>query len=238
MRGQGMAPARQRELQAIEEAVASGRVQRAAPVAEGEATPVPPPMPPAIETVVAPSEGDRWYVVCAQPNNDYFVRRQLMVHRWFCFLPECLERQRRGRTVQDRKLPLFPGYLFVRFNLARVEWQSIGSLPGVSNRSPFLCHGDRPEPVPIGVVEKIARDMKAANGAIPVGAALRDRLKPGVELRILGGAFEGMTGLYEGSASERVILLVDILGGNVRVMLNDDLIALCDETAQSLPREI
>jgi transcriptional antiterminator RfaH len=221
----GAGAARQHELAAIEEAVSCGKIQRAAPVVEGVATPMAPPVPPAIETVVEAAEGERWYVICAQPNHDYFVRRQLMVNRWFCFLPECLERQRRGRTVQDRKLPLFPGYLFVRFNLDRVE----------CNRSPFLCYGDRPEPVPVGVIEKIARDMKGAGGAIPVGAALRDRLKPGVQLRILGGVFEGLTGLYEGSASERIILLVDILGGNVRVVLDDDLVALCDETAQSLP---
>jgi transcriptional antiterminator RfaH len=49
---------------------------------------------------------------------------------------------------------------------------------------------------------------------------------PGDKIRILDGAFSSCLGLFEGMAeSERIAILLDLLGRKVRVVLDADLVA-------------
>ena len=110
--------------------------------------------------------------------------------------------------------PLFPGYLFVRMDPARIRWRAVNGTAGVIR---LVCHGDRPAPVPEGIIESL-RDHEDERG-LHTPASLMV-LEPGTRLRVIGGALDDHVGRYERlSADERIVLLLNLLGREVKVRL-------------------
>ena len=94
-------------------------------------------------------------------------------------------------------------------------WRAIQSTFGVSQ---LICNGDLPARVPSGLVERLCsdRDMRGFVRLRP-----QERLRLGDKVRVLDGAFASCLGLYEGiTDSERVAILLDLLGRKVRVVLD------------------
>jgi transcriptional antiterminator RfaH len=115
--------------------------------------------------------------------------------------------------------PLFPRYVFVSVDMARQRWRSINSTIGVSR---LVCNGDDPAVVPSAVVAKL-KEREGADGCIRLDQ--RPCFAPGDRVRVLDGAFEACLGLFECvTDSERVAILLDLLGRKVRVFLDSDMI--------------
>ena len=116
--------------------------------------------------------------------------------------------------------PLFPRYMFVAIDMATQRWRSIQSTSGVSR---LVTHGDEPASVPEGVVRAL-RIREDAKGFVKLDAA--PAFAPGAKIRVLAGAFMDNAGLYDGMADhDRVAILLDMLGRQVRVLLDMDLVA-------------
>ena len=133
------------------------------------------------------------------------------------YLPRYLKRRRHARRIETVAAPLFPRYLFVAVDTTVQQWRWIHSTFGVSR---LVCNGDEPAAVPIGVVEacRSAQDDTASSDS--AAAAVR----AGDKVRVLDGVFAACLGLYEKMAdSERVAVLLDLLGRKVRVVLDADL---------------
>jgi transcriptional antiterminator RfaH len=110
--------------------------------------------------------------------------------------------------------PLFPSYLFVSMDLTVTRWRAIRSTIGVAG---LVCAGDRPAPVPVGIVEQI-RVFEDENGM--VRPPKPECFAKGQRVEIADGVFDGLIGLVDGmSDEERVILLLDLLGREVRIRL-------------------
>src|SRR5665213_356294 len=75
--------------------------------------------------------GGRWYVVQTHAGSEYKARLELHDQAFHCFLPECVERISHARKVTSRRGPLFPGYLFVSFDVGMTAWRSINGTRGV-----------------------------------------------------------------------------------------------------------
>ena len=154
----------------------------------------------------------RWYVVHTQPHGegkaDINIRRQGFV----TYLPRYQKQRRHARRTEIVARPLFPGYLFVAFDLARDRWRSIHSTFGVSH---LVLAGDEPLPVPDGVVERI-RVREGADGFVVLG--LPAGLKPGIKVQLIDGIFADTCGVLERIADDcRVGILLRLLGREVRV---------------------
>jgi transcriptional antiterminator RfaH len=154
----------------------------------------------------------RWYVAHTQPQGEakacWHLRNQGLV----AFLPRYLRRRRHARRIDWVPAPLFPRYLFIGMDLETARWRAIRSTVGVAG---LVCHGDLPTSVPEGIVEALqAREndkgMVALQAAPPFGK--------GDQVHITEGALRGLSGLYEDTTDEeRVIILLDLLGRQVRV---------------------
>ncbi len=154
----------------------------------------------------------QWYVVHTQPQAERKALQHLVRQGFGVYLPQYLRRRRHARRVDWVRQPLFPRYLFVTFDHAMTRWRSINSTTGVSH---LVCHGNTPAPMPEGVVEDI-RAREDADGIVPLGR--RDDWSPGDPVRILEGPMYDQVGLFEcHSDEERVILLMNLLGRQVRV---------------------
>src|SRR5258708_1806663 len=103
----------------------------------------------------------RWYLVHSLPNREEFAVQQLCRQSFVVFLPKILKSVRHARRIQTKLSASFPGYLFVRFDLSRDRWRSVNGTFGVGY---LVGPGDRPQPVPLGVVETLLSCSDARGG--------------------------------------------------------------------------
>ena len=108
--------------------------------------------------------------------------------------------------------PLFPNYLFVRFDL-RMGLRQVHYTPGVSG---VIRFGDEWPEIPGGVIE----DLRSAVGPDELHVVGED-LAPGDAVLISGGAFHDLRAVVTRvmSGRERVAVLLDFLGRQTAVEL-------------------
>jgi len=98
--------------------------------------------------------------------------------------------------------PLFPGYLFARFELNNLL-HKVRFTRGVHS---VVCIGIDPAPVEDKVIDIIAAQIDAA-GFVKIGADL----DPGAKVLIQAGPLKGLTGIFkrEASSADRIRILLD-----------------------------
>lgn len=155
-----------------------------------------------------------WYVVQTQPNAERKACFHLRRQDFTVYLPQYLRRWRHARKMEMRPAPLFPRYLFVAMDVAEARWRAIRSTVGISA---LVCNGERPAPVPAGIVEEI-RAREDAAGLLPLQMA--SPFREGDPVRVVNGGLAGASGFFESfDDHDRVVLLLAMLGRPMRVML-------------------
>lgn len=171
------------------------------------------PRPPAPATRAEPPAlpGEDWYLAQLKPGGLDRARLNLGRQAFQTFMPM------RPATVQVRGKPrllsraLFPGYLFVCVPSERQDWYSINCTYGVS-RIVALRSG-----CPTRVTPGLMRGLLAQCDG-DTWAPARDVLPAGTFVRIVAGPFAASVArLAEASDGERVHLLMEMMGQDVRV---------------------
>jgi transcriptional antiterminator RfaH len=169
---------------------------------------------------VTPVDEGAWYVVQTHINAESKAASNLMRQGFRIYLPRYLKRRSHARKVEKVAAPLFPRYLFVCVNVATQRWRSIQSTLGVSH---VVTNGSNPGLVAQDVLN-VLRAREDENGFIRLDSAPQFSL--GEKVRVISGVFVESPALYDGmSGRDRVAILLDLLGGKVRVSLDADLIA-------------
>jgi len=163
---------------------------------------------------------NRWYVAQTHRRDEEKAAWHLRRQEFSVYLPRYLTRRRHARRVDWVKAPLFPRYLFIEMDSEHTQWRCINSTFGVSR---LVCNGDRPAPVPEGIVEDIV--ARSDNK----GLVRLDRMRTfsqGQKVQIMFGALTDRVGMFERLTDEdRVVLLLDMLGRQVRIKLPLETIA-------------
>lgn len=167
----------------------------------------------------------RWFLVRTKPSAEALAAAQLARQGYETYLPRLTRPVRRaGRWVQ-RVGALFPGYLFLLLDEGRQALAPVRSTVGVASVVRF---GTRYAVVPEGVVHELRERADPATGLHRLNAGRR--LTAGAAVRIAGGAFDGIDGIFERAiGTDRVIVLLGILGQYARVQLPADLV--CGQVA-------
>ena len=154
----------------------------------------------------------RWYAAYTQPQAETRAAQELRQQGFDAFLPLCRRLRRHARRTETVLRPLFPRYLFLAMDVERQRWRSVNGTRGVAQ---LVRQGDRPAPIPSGIIEAL-RARADACGAVPLDSlALFER---GQVVTVTVGPFAGHTGRYEAlTADERVVILVELLGRSVEV---------------------
>ncbi len=154
-----------------------------------------------------------WYLVRTKRGKERCVHDQLGAMVPQVFLPLLRTRvSRRGRGAQG-VLPLFPCYLFARFELQE-RYFDVKYLPGVAG---LVSAGAEPIPVPPLVVDEIKR-----RGVDGIVEAKESNLKKDDCVQVVEGPFKGFDAIFERyvSSTERVAILLSTVGvGGLRVVL-------------------
>jgi transcriptional antiterminator RfaH len=161
----------------------------------------------------ADAAGGRWFAVQTRPHQECGADGQLQAQGFRTFLPQIHKSVRHARKIRDVRAPLFPGYLFVHLDVGRERWRSVNGTFGVVRLVTAL---ERPQPLPVGVVEGMERLADAA-GVMRLG----DGLEVGQRVEILSGPFAKMVGDLERlDGAGRVRVLLHLLGGPAPVILD------------------
>jgi len=161
--------------------------------------------------------GLRWYAIQTKPNKEKEVERRLSDLRLEVFLPWMRTRRRIGSHHQWVLVPLFPSYLFCRLDLVE-SGKAARYSPGVKD---FLKFGNH-------IAEVGQEIIVALRERCPEGVAQIEPLavKPGEPVRIKEGPFSGLDAIFERTlkGSERVAVLLEILGRQIRLVLASETI--------------
>lgn len=160
------------------------------------------PLGPPIAATAASSAAatPHWYVVHTKPNNERRVDHNLrgMTVETLCpLLHE--EYVTPGGMPKSRVKPLFPGYIFGRFNVVE-HWHRVRFTRGVRE---VLSAEGRPLPLDDEIVRIVASRMDP-DGLVRIGTPFR----PGERVMIRGGPFQDLIGIFEESTNDQARLTV------------------------------
>lgn len=162
------------------------------------------------------SETDAWFLVYAKPRQEETAKQNLERQGYSVYLPRAVQNRRRAGRRVTVVGPLFPRYLFVRFNVQSDNWAPIRSTIGVAALVRF---GSAPARVPDALID-LLRSNETASG---IHEWTDTPLRAGQTVRVAEGVFIGYQGIFLARTSrERVIVLLDIVGRPVRAQLTAD----------------
>jgi transcription antitermination factor NusG len=129
------------------------------------------------------------------------------------YLPLHRVRRRRSDRVVQTELPLFPGYVFCRFDAT--QRLPIMTTPGVVS---ILGFGKTPVPVPDSEIEAIQTIVRSGMAAEPCSFP-----QEGQEIRVHRGSLEGLEGILLKKKTEwRMVVSLTILQRSLSVEIDRD----------------
>lgn len=157
--------------------------------------------------------GPRWYTVYTMPNHEKRVGEHFSHRNIEYFLPLYrVQRHWKNGLHVDLDLPLFPGYIFVRFASQHDRIRILG-VPGVLW---MVCGtGKKPTPLPDTEMNRLRAELHLRH-AEPHPLSLT-----GQRVRIRCGALSGMEGILERwKNGVRVILTLELVRQSIAVEVN------------------
>ncbi|HJY34342.1 MAG TPA: UpxY family transcription antiterminator [Vicinamibacterales bacterium] len=156
-------------------------------------------------------DASRWYAVWTRSRHEQVVRTQLDEKHVPAFLPT----MRRWSRWKDRKkqidVPLFPGYVFARFEAG--ERLSVLKCSGVVS---IVSFDGEPAPVPDHEIEGIRTLVESTLPYDPCPT-----IKTGTLVEVSHGPLKGVVGrLTRKGSQSRLVLSVDLIGQAVSVQVD------------------
>lgn len=157
-----------------------------------------------------------WYLVVTKSQSEFKAQENLLRQGYETYLPLVQNSRRRNGKNIKRTESLFPRYLFIHLDKETDNWAPIRSTIGVAGLVRF---GGMPAVVP----EKMIANFKNNENEFGLQSVETKELKPGDKVEIIDGPFEGHTAIFQKlKNTERVSVLLDIVGKNTQVTLSAD----------------
>lgn len=165
--------------------------------------------------MTAPPQYEAWYALRHLSNRAFAVRDALRQAGIESFLPTYAVETRWSDRTKRSQHPLFPGYIFARFDAANAA----GILRTTRGVYEILSVDNHPEPVPDDVIQNLQR-LAALGG----GKVARCPYVAGVTITVERGPFAGVCGVVtrtQGVPGQvKLRIPVQILGRAVSVELD------------------
>lgn len=156
-----------------------------------------------------------WYVLHTKSRFENVVNEGLLSKNKEVYLPKILVRSKRRDRKKMIRVPLFPGYIFVKTDLDPYDHLDILKTAGA-----VRLIGDKtaPIPVPDATIDSL-KIMVEADQLVTTG----QRFNKGDRVVVTHGPFAGVTGIfvrYKGSG--RVVVNIDALGQSASVEVGQE----------------
>jgi len=152
-----------------------------------------------------------WYGIRTKSNHERVAAAVLQNKGYENFLPVYRRRQRWSDRIVETDRPLFPGYVFCRFD-ARKRLPIV-STPGVVSVVGF---GNEPAPVSDSEIDAVRAVLRSGLAAEPCPF-----LREGQRIRVRRGSLEGLEGILLKKKSDwRIVVSVAMLQRSVAVEID------------------
>lgn len=156
-----------------------------------------------------------WYVLHTKSRFENVVNDGLAKKSIDVFLPKITVRSKRRDRKAMIRVPLFPGYLFVRTDLAPESHLEIVKTAGAVR---LIGSKQGPVPVPEETIDSL-KIMVTGDHPVTTGTSLRK----GDKVLVVGGPFVGVTGTFiRYGGKGRVIVNIKALGQYAGVEVSED----------------
>jgi transcription antitermination factor NusG len=165
------------------------------------------------ETNAVGSAPPPWYGIRTKPNHENLAATSLEGKGYEQYAPVYRSRRRWSDRIVEASLPLFPSYVFCRFEASRRL--PILITPGVLS---IVGFGNGPTPISDSEIEAIQRILSSGLAAEPAPF-----LREGQRIRVVKGALEGLEGiLIKKKTDWRMVVSVTMLQRAVSVEIDHD----------------
>ncbi len=158
--------------------------------------------------------GEAWYVLQSKPHKENQLHAYLQTQGITTFYPTVRVNPVNPRARKIR--PYFPRYMFVHIDLGQTGVSTFAWAPGAIRLVEF---DGIPASVPEAVIYQLKQQLENIEAA---GGMLFDGLRHGDPVHIVNGPLAGYDAIFDLrlGGSERVQVLLEILGRVTRVKLN------------------
>jgi transcriptional antiterminator RfaH len=162
-------------------------------------------------------EGNAWYVVRTHPKQEERAESNLLAWKLETFLPRLKERRGNSGASPCIIKPLFPQYMFARFDLGSML-HKVRFTRGVHS---IVTFGSGPTPVAPEIIS-IIKDRLGDDGFLE----LSNDLKPSDEVIITEGPFQNISGIFKRELKDcdRVMILLETLSYQAHVIVEKRLV--------------
>ncbi len=166
---------------------------------------------PGLENVHSLSAQHPWYGVRTKSNHEKVASSVLQGKGYQQYLPVYRSRKRWSDRIVETEMPLFPGYVFCRFDAKQ-------RLPVISTPGVVAIVGFGSDPAPIADTEIEAIQAILASG---LSAQPCDFLREGQRIRVARGSLEGLEGILLKKKSEwRMVVSISMLQRSISVEID------------------
>ena len=151
-----------------------------------------------------------WFILQFKSNSHHLAAKNLNRQGFETFLPLHGVTSRKLSQFINTSKPLFPGYMFIRFNRAESKWNKINSTYGVSR---LITFNSTLKSIPTNIVDSLMERYDLSGKLLPI-----KKLKKGDQVRVLTGPFADFIATIETyEADHRIWILMDLMGRKARI---------------------
>jgi len=162
-----------------------------------------------------------WFILQFKSNSHHLAAKNLNRQGFETFLPLHEATSRRLSRFINTSKPLFPGYMFIRFDKTESEWHKINSTYGVSR---LITFNSVLKSIPVTFVDHLKKRYDLSGKLIPV-----KKLKKGDQVTLLKGPFANFIATVEKyEADQRIWILMDLMGRKSKIQTPSDNLTLSD----------
>jgi transcriptional antiterminator RfaH len=156
-----------------------------------------------------------WFILQFKSNSHHLAAKNLNRQGFETFLPLHDTTSRRLSRFITTSKPLFPGYMFIKFDRTESEWHKINSTYGVSR---LITFNSNLKSIPTIFVDHLMKRYDLSGKLIPI-----QKLKKGDHVTVLKGPFANFVATVERYETEqRIWILMDLLGGKTKIQSSPD----------------
>ena len=162
-----------------------------------------------------------WFILQYKANSHHQAAENLKRQGFETFLPLHDTTSRKASRFINSTQPLFPGYMFIRFNRAESEWHKINNTYGVSR---LITFDSVLISIPTSFVDSLKKRYDLSGKLLPI-----QKLKKGDQVTVLTGPFANFIAIIEKyEADQRIWILIDLMGRKIRIQTPSDVLQVSE----------
>jgi transcriptional antiterminator RfaH len=156
-----------------------------------------------------------WFILQFKSNSHHLAAKNLNLQGFETFLPLHDTTSRRLSRFVNTSKPLFPGYMFIKFDRTESEWHKINSTYGVSR---LITFNSILKSIPTIFVDHLMKRYDLSGKLLPI-----KKLKEGDQVTILKGPFANFIAIVEKyEADQRIWILMDLMGRKAKIQTSSE----------------